>query len=454
MQLPPRFVERIREQLGAEEAERLCDALEGEQPTSVRLHPLRGVLSGWSEAEPIPWSEAGRYLAARPSFTLDPAFHGGAYYVQEASSQFVGRLLPADCTGMRILDLCAAPGGKTTLYASRVGAAGLVVANEIDRKRVQVLADNVRKWGLGNVAVTCGDAAMAARMEGWYDVVAVDAPCSGEGMFRKDDEARGEWSEQHVRLCAERQDTILEDAWRALRAGGTLIYSTCTFNREEDEGALERFLEQFSEEVEAADEVAVEPAWGIVTGRVGAFQTFRFMPHRAKGEGFFAAVARKSEEAAKGRLPKAKRSVIGAVDKVGATELKRWLQAPDRMQLGMAGETCYVWYKEQAEAVKRLSEQVSVIYSGVAMGQLFKGKLKPDQALAHFVGLNREAVSVAALSREEAICYLRRQEVAVERFSEGMNLVVCEELPLGFAKRIGARVNNLYPNVLRILKND
>ena len=124
------------------------------------------------------------------------------------------------------------------------------------------------------------------------------------------------------------------------------------------------------------------------------------------------------------------------------------------MQLGMAGETCYAWYKEQAEAVKRLSEQVSVIYSGVAMGQLFKGKLKPDQALAHFVGLNREAVSVAALSREEALGYLRRQEVAVERFSEGMNLVVCEELPLGFAKRIGARVNNLYPNVLRILKND
>ncbi len=215
MQLPPRFVERIREQLGAEEAERLCEALEGEQPTSVRLHPLRGALSGWSEAEPIPWSEAGRYLAARPSFTLDPAFHGGAYYVQEASSQFVGRLLPADCAGMRILDLCAAPGGKTTLYASRVGAAGLVVANEIDRKRVQVLADNVRKWGLGNVAVTCGDAAMAARMEGWYDVVAVDVPCSGEGMFRKDDEARGEWSEQHVRLCAERQDAILEDAWPA-----------------------------------------------------------------------------------------------------------------------------------------------------------------------------------------------------------------------------------------------
>lgn len=454
MQLPPRFTERIRQQLGVEEAERLCEALDGAQPTSVRLHPLRGAECVWPKMEPIPWSEEGRYLAERPSFTLDPAFHGGAYYVQEASSQFVGRLLPTACRGMRILDLCAAPGGKTTLYASKVGAEGLVVANEIDRKRVQILADNVRKWGLGNVAVTCGDAAMAARMECWYDVVAVDAPCSGEGMFRKDEEARREWSEQNVRLCAERQDAILEQAWRALRAGGTLIYSTCTFNREEDEGTLERFLAQYSDEVETADEVCVDPAWGIVVGRVGAFQTFRFMPHRAVGEGFFAAVARKSEEAENGRLAKAKRSVIGAVDKPSGEELRRWLREPERMQLGMAGETCYAWYKEQAEAVKRLSEQVNVIYSGVAMGQLFKGKLKPDQALAHFVGLNRDAVAVATLSREEALGYLRRQEVAVDRFTEGLNLVVYDDLPMGFAKRIGNRVNNLYPSVLRILKND
>ena len=203
MQLPPRFVERIRAQLGEQEAAQLCEALEGEQPTSVRLHPLRGERCALPVAEQIPWCAAGRYLTDRPSFTLDAAFHAGAYYVQEASSQFVGRLMPTACAGLRVLDMCAAPGGKTTLYASMVGATGLVVANEIDRKRVQVLADNVRKWGLGNVAVTCGDAETAARMESWYDVVAVDAPCSGEGMFRKDDEARKEWSEQNVRLCAE-----------------------------------------------------------------------------------------------------------------------------------------------------------------------------------------------------------------------------------------------------------
>lgn len=454
MQLPPRFVERIHAQLGEEEATRLCEALEGEPPTSVRLHPLRGEGVRLPVSEPIPWCDRGRYLVSRPSFTLDTAFHAGAYYVQEASSQFVGRLLPTHSEGLRILDMCAAPGGKTTLYASMVGPSGLVVANEIDRKRVQVLADNVRKWGLGNVAVTCGDAETAARMASWYDVVAVDAPCSGEGMFRKDDEARGEWSEQNVRLCAERQDEILAYAWQALRAGGTLIYSTCTFNREEDEGSLERFLARFAEEVEPADEVEVDPAWGIVTGRVGAFQTFRFLPHRAKGEGLFAAVARKSEAATNDRLPRAKRSVIGAVDKQTTAELRRWVQEPERMCFGQAGDCCYAWFKEQAEAVKRLSELLPVVYSGVALGQLFKGRLKPDQALAHFVGLNREAVAVAELDGEAARAYLRKQELRAEWFTEGVNLVTSEGLPLGFAKRIGGRVNNLYPNVLRILKND
>ncbi len=456
MELPKAFVERMNALLGEVEASALCAALEADEPTSVRLHPLREPQCSHLEvADAVPWSERGRYLKSRPSFTLDAAFHGGAYYVQEASSQFVERLLPSEVAGCRLLDLCAAPGGKSTLYASKVGREGLVVANEIDRKRAQVLCDNVRKWGLGNVAVTSTDADHLAVMAGWFDVVAVDAPCSGEGMFRKDDRAREEWSEQNVRLCAARQDEILEGAWRALRAGGTLIYSTCTFNHEEDEGTLQRFVERLGEEVVEAPEVACDPAWGIVAGRVGAFQTFHFYPHRTKGEGFFAAVARKSDEArSSGRLPKAKRSVIAQVDKPTQRELERWVTAPEKMQFGVAGECCYAWYRAQAEAVRRLSELVPVLYSGVAMGQLFKGKLKPDQALAHFVELNRLAVAVADLSEEESLAYLRKQEMCAAGLQEGLNLMCYEGLPLGFAKRIGGRVNNLYPTILRILKGE
>lgn len=459
MPLPESFVARCKAELGEEEAARLCQALNSEPPTSIRLHPRcaedASLLARLGDVQRVPWSEWGYYLAQRPSFTLDPAFHAGAYYVQEASSQFVERLLPDAIEGVRLLDLCAAPGGKTTLYASKVGREGLVVANEIDRKRVRVLADNVRKWGLGNVVVTCTDAAHLAAMGAWFDVVAVDAPCSGEGMFRKDVGARAEWSVQNVHLCAARQIEILREAWQSLRAGGTLIYSTCTFNREEDEGTLERLIAAVGEELVEAPEVTVDPSWGIVTGRVGAFQTFRFFPHRAQGEGFFAAVARK-EEGSGGRIrpPKAKRSVLEAVDRVAQRELERWVEEPSAMRFAVAGDTCYGWYRETADAVRMLSEQLPVIYSGVAMGQLFKGRLKPDQALAHFVGRNERVVAEAVLTEEEALAYLRKQEVPVERFAEGMNLVRCADHPLGFAKRIGGRVNNLYPNALRILMTE
>ncbi len=459
MRLPEEFVARCKVEWGDEEADRLCRALDSCPPTSIRLHPRsaedRALVERLGAVRPIGWSERGYYLKERPSFTLDPAFHAGAYYVQEASSQFVERLLPTEVEGLRLLDLCAAPGGKTTLYASKVGRKGLVVANEIDRKRVRTLADNVRKWGTGNIVVTCTDAAHIAAIGGWFDVVTVDAPCSGEGMFRKDDGARAEWSEQQVHLCAVRQTEILRDAWRSLKAGGTLIYSTCTFNRDEDEGALERLIAEVGDELTAASEVTVDPAWGIVTGRVGCFQTFRFLPHRAEGEGFFAAVARKAgASTTKVRLPKAKRSVLEAVDRPSLRELERWVEEPQAMRFALAGDTCYGWYEEQAEAVRMLSEQLPVIYSGVAMGQLFKGRLKPDQALAHFVGRRAQAVPEAELPTEEALAYLRKQEVAAERFAEGINLVCCESRPLGYAKRIGNRVNNMYPNALRILMTE
>ena len=293
MTLPAKFVERVLRDLGGTEGAALCAALDAEPPVSVRLNPAKtgadtlpagpdaglpvpeaAGLPALAIAGRVPWSRDGRYLAVRPSFTLDPDFHAGAYYVQEASSQFVGHLLAAVRTeGARILDLCAAPGGKTTLYASLAGPDGLVVANEIDRRRASVLADNVRKWGTGNVAVTTCEPRALGDFEAWFDVVAVDAPCSGEGMFRKDPDARGEWSEGNVKQCAARQDEILREAWRALRPGGTLVYSTCTFNRDEDEGALERMAAWAGDEIAESEETAVEDAWGIVCGRVGAFRT-------------------------------------------------------------------------------------------------------------------------------------------------------------------------------------
>ena len=262
MTLPEKFAARVLSELGPEEGAALCAALDTEPPVSVRLNPAKCAgaaepgavqdglpvpeaagLPALAIAGRVPWSRDGRYLAVRPSFTLDPDFHAGAYYVQEASSQFVGHLLAAVRTeGARILDLCAAPGGKTTLYASLAGPDGLVVANEIDRRRASVLADNVRKWGTGNVAVTTCEPRLLGDFEAWFDIVAVDAPCSGEGMFRKEPVALQQHCEALVKQCAELGAQILDCAAAALAPGGQLVYSTCTILPEENEGVSDSFL--------------------------------------------------------------------------------------------------------------------------------------------------------------------------------------------------------------------
>lgn len=453
---PEAFARRIEEQLGTRQARLLLDALDGDPVVSVRYNPYK--TTSKPALEPVPWSRYGFYLTERPSFTLDPSLHGGAYYVQEASSMFLEAVFGAIADSeapLRILDLCAAPGGKTTLLSSLAGPESLIVANEPVRARAAVLSDNVRRWGIGNVVVTSADPARFAPFGHYFDLILVDAPCSGEGMFRKDPAARGEWSENNVRQCAARQDDILREAWRALRPGGTLIYSTCTFNRDEDEGSLERMLAWAGDEVAASEPVDVDPAWGIVEGEVGPFRTFRFFPHRTVGEGFFAAVARKAPDApGRQRLPKGRRSMVAPADRASAGELRRWVREPDRMVFGTVAGTGYAWYGEQAEAVKTLSEALPVICSGVALGQLFKGRLKPDPALAFFDGLERGAVPVAGLDDEQALRYLRRQEVAAGALAEGVNLVTARGRALGFAKRIGARVNNMYPNSLRILRQE
>ncbi|MFI3304625.1 MAG: rRNA cytosine-C5-methylase [Rikenellaceae bacterium] len=454
--LPEPFVEQLLRDMGESEATKLVAALEGESPTSIRVNPYK-MTQRPEGFDRVPWSRYGFYLAERPYFTYESAFHAGAYYVQEASSQFVGHILASaseDLEGAKILDTCAAPGGKTTLYSTLVGLEGLVVAGEVNRSRASALADNVRRWGLGNVVVVNGDASQLTKFEAMYDVVAVDAPCSGEGMFRKSSGARDEWSTGVVSMCAERQCDILQSAWRSLKPGGILIYSTCTFNRVENEEMVAQFEEWTDGEVARFDDVEVGDEWGVVKSDVGSFQTFRFMPHRTKGEGFFAAVARKSyDTGGRVRQPKSRKAIFTSLSRVDLAECARWVEQPERMSFYGVGDTVYAYYNAHLDMIKRLAESLTVIYSGVALGQIFKSKLSPDGALALFVGLNREAVSVAQLDREDAINYLKKMDVASDRFDEGLNLVTDESgYALGFVKRIGARVNNRYINSMRIIK--
>ena len=442
----------MRHDLGVAEADTLCAALDGEAQVSIRLNPYK--VASTYNGEAVAWCKWGRYLNERPQFTLDPLLHGGAYYVQEASSQFVAHLLAGEALeGRRVLDMCAAPGGKSTIYSTLVGREGLVVANDISRSRTLALSDNVQRWGLGNIVVTCNEPRHIGAFEAWFDVVAVDAPCSGEGMFRKMDEARSEWSPAAPRICSERQREILVEAWRALRPGGVLIYSTCTFNSLEDEGVVEWLMAEYGDDIVACDRVDTPDAWGITRSDIGAFQCFHFFPHKTRGEGFFAAVARKREDGSRSVTPKARRKPFADVSRAELGEVSRWVDDASKHAFRAVGDTIYAYNAAVIESVTALASSLNVVYSGVAMGQLFKGKLKPEHPLALYVGRREGVVAEVEVDEEQAVSYLRRHDIAVAPFEEGINIVKYRGVAIGFVKRIGARCNNMYPKEQRIIKN-
>ena len=266
--LPTDFIENLHEQLSPNEVQALCQALETTPVTSIRLNDKIDYLTFECDTDEVPWHEDGYYLSERPPFTLDPLFHAGCYYVQEASSMFVEHVLqqylPRESV---VLDLCAAPGGKSTLISQYLGDEGLLVSNEVVRQRVFILSENIQKWGNGNTVVTHNQAAdFGVRLPNVFDCVLVDAPCSGEGMFRKDDGAITEWSNENVNACANRQRNILRDVWDALRPGGLLIYSICTFNHNENEDNVQWVAEELGADILPID---IHPSWGIVEGTPG-----------------------------------------------------------------------------------------------------------------------------------------------------------------------------------------
>ena len=427
-------------------------AARGVTVSALRTTPEAFAAQADFPVEPSPFCRAGfvvKDAAFKPG--RHPYHHAGVFYSQEPSASSAAPLLGVQ-PGMRVLDLCAAPGGKSSQLAAALQGRGVLVSNEYVAARAEILKSNLERMGVPNaVVLNETPARIAEALPEFFDRVLVDAPCSGEGMFRKTPEARDEWSENNVKICAVRQAEILREAWKTLRPGGLLIYSTCTFNRLENEGSLEGLLAEAGEEIVESTAFDCPPEWGVVCGRVGPFRTFRFYPHRTRGEGFFAAVARKVPDGgSRVRVPKSRRTIFTPAGRRECAELARWIAEPGRMRFAAVADVYYAYYESQYEAVKMLAESLRVIASGVAMGQIFKERLKPDHALAMFCGLNRRAVPVAELSEEEALRFLRKQEAAAAAFAEGMNLVTHGGAALGFAKRIQNRVNNMYPNSLRI----
>lgn len=336
MNLPAEFAARTRSLLGEEEYRLLENALQGEAPVSIRVN--RGKCDEPVAGVPVLWSASGTYLAKRPTFTFDPLFHAGCYYVQEASSMFVEQVLRTYASRpVVMLDLCAAPGGKSTNARSVLPEGSLLVANEVMRNRVQVLAENLVKWGDAGVVVTHNDPADFTGLAGVFDVVLTDVPCSGEGMFRKDAVAVEEWSVDNVRICWQRQRRILSDVWPSLKPGGLLIYSTCTYNREEDEDNVDWIARELGVEVL---EVPVQPEWGIAGNLAGSgFPVYRFLPHHTRGEGFFLAVLRKNGEAGDGDASEERTGARKGKAKGGKESKAPWRLFPARRKDGCGGRT-------------------------------------------------------------------------------------------------------------------
>ena len=451
MNLPAPFEQSMRQLLG-DGYEAFREALLSEPAVSIRLNPNKW--NGTVDYEPVPWATDGYYLPERPQFTFDPLLHGGGYYVQEASSMFVEQAVKQHLGEARVaLDLCAAPGGKSTLLRSLLPDDCVLVSNEPMRPRAQVLAENITKWGHPRSIVTSNFPADFTPLGPLFDLILVDAPCSGEGMFRKDEVAVSEWSPENVEVCWKRQREILSDIWPTLRAGGLLIYSTCTFNTAEDEENVRWMEDELGAELLP---IHIDEAWGITQSLLSKVpNAYRFLPGRTRGEGFFLAALRKPENASvdvaetkpkKNKKNKDKRPVV-----VVPAECKQWLTDGDAYTYKVVENQVLAIPTDMEPLQTALSECLYLLKAGITLAELKGRDAIPSHELAMSTVLNREIFPTYELTYDEALRYLHKEAVVLSSdVARGFVIVTYRGVPLGFVKNLGNRANNLYPNEWRI----
>jgi 16S rRNA C967 or C1407 C5-methylase (RsmB/RsmF family)/NOL1/NOP2/fmu family ribosome biogenesis protein len=436
MKLPEDFVNRVKEDDFLPDD--LLTALETVSPVAVRLNPFKTKPELPFKSQ-LPWSENGWLLSERPKFTLDPLFHAGCYYPQEAGSQLlesVLKQLPLPASPV-ILDLCAAPGGKSTLIGSFLNNSGLLVSNEVIGARSKVLKENMTKWGIANSVVTNNDPADFRRLPGLFDCIVADAPCSGEGMFRKDHAAREEWSEANVQLCSARQKRILADVWDALKEGGFMIYSTCTFNEAENEDNVRWLARELGAEI-----VSIQ----LSQAREGRSGIGHYaLPSDLDTEGFYIAVLQKIT----GVPSQKKDKKQSALQTVKDASQARTLADTEGMAVVQWSDFWFAVLEEYQPVISLIHQQLRVIKLGTEIGQPARKELIPNEALALSPFVRGKNVPHAALERDQALAYLRGDTFPLEG-KQGFLLASYNQEPLGWIKHLGNRFNNLYPKDWRI----
>jgi 16S rRNA C967 or C1407 C5-methylase (RsmB/RsmF family)/NOL1/NOP2/fmu family ribosome biogenesis protein len=469
--LPKAFLSSIEGVHGLDAAAFAAVHASGQQVVSVRLNPVKWPGAGkhngdngglivpdmvWPgddtvRMEKVPWSSCGYYLSARPSFTFDPLLHAGAYYVQEASSMLLEQAMrqTVDLSRpLKVLDLCAAPGGKSTLVQSLLTEDSLMVSNEVIRSRAGILQENMIKWGATGTVVTNNDPRELGKMENYFDVIVVDAPCSGSGLFRREPEAIEEWSPENVQLCQQRQQRILADIWPALRKDGILIYSTCSYSNEEDEDILDWMMDTLDAR---SRQLATDPAWNIVEARgtKGGYG-YRCYPDKLKGEGFFIAIVQKNEGDTF-FFPRLKKQGLEKLSRGQVEDLRPWIEQDKELFFFRHEAFVRAVPARIAEDIAYLQNFCYLKKAGVLMGQQGAKEFIPEHELALSVIAERQLPALE-LSRQEAIEYLRKEEIRAESGRKGWALVRYQGQNLGWVKILPNRVNNYYPKDWRILK--
>ncbi len=437
------FISRIKEQFSTE-ATNFLSAIDREPRTSVRINRSKNAPQ-FANATPIPWNADGMWLNERPLFTLDPLFHAGTYYPQEASSMVIGHILRSIehllPTAPAVLDLCAAPGGKSTLLASWLNNSGVLVANEIVRQRAWILRENIAKWGFGNCVVTNADSATIGQIGATFDLALIDAPCSGEGMFRKDDTARTEWSADNAAMCADRQKEIITNVWDSIAEGGIVIYSTCTFNPAENELQAEWINQHFDVEFIS---IPMQPQWGISTVPFSCGEGYAFYPHKVDGEGFFVCAMRKTSGENR-RIKPSKKSILTEARNVSIPLLH-----PTNYIAMQLSDELIALPRSQATLLATIATKLRPIWIGTPLGKLTRKELIPAEELALQTAIDTSAYPIINLSPTDALHYLRGEWTYTQTTPQGWCIVACNNQPIGFVKAMGNRVNNYWPKDWRI----
>lgn len=435
---PETFIQKIQTLL-PNEAEDFLKSQQTAPPISLRLHPLKSTPLLFEDATKVDWCHLGRYLKERPIFTYDPHFHAGAYYVQEAGSMLLEKLLLPffeQNKNLVVLDLCAAPGGKSTHLLSMMHEEGILVSNELIPTRNKILRQNIAKWGFSNCIVTQNKAEDFSKSKIQFDVIVVDAPCSGEGLFRKDEHAISEWSLDQVNVCSSRQSQILNNILPTLKPGGLLLYSTCTYEASENDLQIEKLILEHGMQVRTP-----APPQGIVSTKHG-WQAF---PHKVKSEGFYCCLLQKNGEREENNFSIQKNTS----KKSNVPNLSEWTTMNNVFNYVTHQDFIYANTNGIQEIAQKLSSSCYIRTSGILMGEI-KGKdFIPSAELSLSNSIHPEIPSVQ-LNLDEAIQYLCGDPIQSKSENIGWHLVKYEHSILGWAKKIANRWNNYYPKEWRI----